>query len=143
MLNSSVEVSLKLAFAAVALCIPALVDAAEYRPGWTAQRFYSEVVGCESAIVLPAIQSFTQRGVSKGRAEESLRSETVSMEPVFEHVAAEACHCALNQVAQYNAYDSFSADKTVLKNAIESQACKGLATPSVLNKDQLESLRLK
>lgn len=125
------------------LCMPALVQAADYRAGWTAGRFYTKSVECESAIVLPAAQSYERKGISKGMAEETMRGETLSMVPLIEQTAAAVCHCALNQVAQQYSYDAYRANQAPLRDLVEGSACRQLADPSKLTKEQVEALRLK
>lgn len=134
---------MKLSVITLSLAAPLVAQAADYRPGWDAGRFYSEVVSCEAAIVFPEIQGYQKRGIAKGRTEESLRGEMIANEPVFEHLAAQVCQCAVNEVAKYTTYEAYNADKTVLKNAFSSQACNAQAVMQGTTKEQAEALRLK
>jgi hypothetical protein len=84
--------------------------AADYRSDWDALHFYNEVQTCRGAVIVPAIKAFVDKGVARKHPDEQIRVETISMLPVFEHAANDACYCAVNEIAKAQDYKAYFGD---------------------------------
>ncbi|MGP4846166.1 hypothetical protein ACTXGQ_18710 [Marinobacter sp. 1Y8] len=91
-------------FALIALSSSAL----GYEKGWDYQNFYTEVDWCKQSIIFPNAQDYIAAGVKASKSESELRTEAISMVPVFESVARDMCYCTFNELAKdipHNEYE--------------------------------------
>lgn len=79
-------------------------EAAEYKEGWTAENFYSEVLECKKSVVFPTASDYVKRGIERKHENKSLYNEVISMVPTFDMIASSSCFCALNEIAKDKAY---------------------------------------
>lgn len=138
-------------FGAALLLTLGTVSAADYKAGWTPVEFYGEVVTCRSAIMLPAIKSFVDKGIAKKVPEDEVRNTAVSMLPLMEHAATLTCYCAVNETAKtvdYKTYfgtGDFTERTRQLSKAISGPPCEetSRAAMAEMEDEKLrESLRL-
>ncbi|TBW57984.1 hypothetical protein EZI54_05915 [Marinobacter halodurans] len=78
-----------------------------YEKGWSYQNFYAEVEWCKQSIIYPNAQDYIAAGVKAGKSESELRTEAISMVPVFEGVARDMCYCTFNELAKDVPHDEF------------------------------------
>mgnify|MGYP004453878525 CR=1 FL=1 len=79
-----------------------------YEKDWDYQNFYTEVDWCKQSIIFPNAQDDIAAGVKAGKSESELRTEAISMVPVFESVARDMCYCTFNELAKdipHNEYE--------------------------------------
>lgn len=79
-----------------------------YEKGWDYKNFYTEVDWCKQSMIFPSAQDFIAAGGKAGKSESELRTEAISMVPVFESVARNMCYCTFNELAKdipHNEYE--------------------------------------
>lgn len=128
------------------------VFSADYKPDWSVTEIYQEVSTCRSAIMMPAIKSYLDRGAADKHSEDELRKEVISLLPVFEYTASTTCFCAVNEAAKARDYRSyfgsgdFTARMSVLKGYVDSPVCGAKmqeAMRDLEKKEVREAMRLK
>jgi hypothetical protein len=126
--------------------------AADYKPDWFVTQFYQEVSTCRSAIVMPAVKAYMDRGVADKMSEDALRKDVISLLPVFEYTASAACFCAVSEVAKRHDYVSyfgsgdFNARMSILSEHINGEVCGAKlrdAMADLKKKDVREAMRLQ
>jgi hypothetical protein len=131
---------------------PITALAADYKSGWTPDKFYDEVATCRSAVVMPAINGYLAKGAEHKRPAEEMRNEAISMLPIFEQSASAACFCAVNETAKAQDFASyfgsgdFTARMKVLGEQVNGQLCGDKmrsALSELQTKEKREALQLK
>jgi hypothetical protein len=126
--------------------------AADYKPDWFVSEFYQEVSTCRSAILMPAVKAYMDKGAAAKMSEDALRKDVISLLPVFEHTASAACFCAVSEVAKKRDYLSyfgsgdFTARMSVLSEQINGGVCGTKlrdAMSALEKKDVREAMRLQ
>lgn len=121
----------------------------QYMNGWEAFEFYREVSTCRTAIVLPGIKSYQDRGIAAQKPAEELRREAIVMLPAMDRVAVAACFCAVNQAAKssdYHAYydRDFTARMQTLTDFVEGVCRPAMeAEMAAVEKEGRDALSLK
>jgi hypothetical protein len=123
-----------------------------YKDGWTYAEFYDAVVDCRSWLVFSAAQGYLAKGADAHVSAEMLRSDVVSLLPVFDIPAGAGCFCAVNEIAKTETYSQYVnvGDKAKRLDAIGAAVTKGpCAEPfkssraAVSSKDAMDALKLK
>lgn len=77
-------------------------NAAEYKGGWDYINFYSAVEKCRESIVYQQIKAYEKKGLEKNQDINTLKNEMISITPVMDLVATNACFCIMNEFAKNN-----------------------------------------
>jgi hypothetical protein len=124
----------------------------QYSGGWAYREFFQEVLTCKSAIIYPAAEAYLAKGVASKQPAEGLRSEVISLLPLFEASASSACYCAVNEVAKTKPYSTyygsgdFSMRMKTLHEVLNLPVCNDKMSDAMAkleSKEAREALRLK
>lgn len=91
--------------------------------GWDYRNFYEEVDWCKQSIIYPAAQDYIKAGLAKNKSSAEMRTEAISMVPVFEKVGSDMCYFVFNEISKDISYKNYTRGE-VVKQYMEVPRCK-------------------
>ncbi len=112
----------------IAAALVATNAIADYQEGWDSSQFYEQVALCRQAVVYPAAKAYIEKGLKAGTGGDKLRSEVITMLPLFDASANPACFCAVNELAKARKFSEYASliDTTARVNVLSEYMRKSV-----------------